>query len=113
MVGSVKGANVYKLESSSNNNSFLKSIETSKAGSSYLTVLNEIFDIEELFDVVTEQKFIKFYKYKKDILAGEESRIPNWLNLAKELSGMSIEVNDIVGRELRQVSRIMQKDLNI
>jgi hypothetical protein len=44
---------------------------------------------------------------------GNDDKTTEWLQLARHLMEKGIEVTDIVGMELRQISRILKMDLSI
>ncbi|MEZ4657479.1 MAG: AAA family ATPase [Caldilineaceae bacterium] len=110
VVASVSDAWVYRFDVK-DGQSQLASVEASKAGSSYVTVLDEVFGIDEFFDPETERDFDEFERLKQEVLKGNHSVIDELLAIAQRLSSKSIEVQDIVGRELRQLQRITQQDL--
>jgi len=112
VVSSVNGAYVYKL-SDTNDRIRLAGVEESKAGVSYPAVLDEIFGIEEYFDVETEKDFALFYRLKQKMLSGDDVHWEDFLNVSRKLSQKSVEVQDIIGRELRQLQRITGKDIEL
>jgi len=114
VVGSVSDAYVYKFKLKKGG-SHLDSVEESKAGSSVLLVLDEVFDIDELFDIETETQFDQFYQLRDEILQDKnnEDKIPAFLELARHLTQKGVEVTGVVGRELRQMSRIINRDLSL
>ena len=63
----------------------LETVEESKAGSSYSLVLNDIFTIDELFDIETESQFDHFYQLEDDIIEGHDEKIPLFLEVARQL----------------------------
>lgn len=105
VVASVSDAWIYKFVVQ-DGTSTLAAVEESMAGSSYPTVLDEIFGISEYFDVETEQAFTRFYAKKDSFLRGNGTTLPELLTVARQLSERGPEVKDIVGRELRQLERI-------
>jgi len=112
VVASVSDAWVYRFNVE-DGKSQLVSVEASKAGSSYVTVLDEVFGIDEFFDPATEREFEEFERLKQELLNGNSGAIDELLAVAQRLSNKSTEVQDIVGRELRQLQRITQQDLPI
>jgi predicted ATP-dependent endonuclease of OLD family len=114
VVGSVSDAYVYKFKLKKGG-SHLDCVEESKAGSSVLLVLDEVFDIDELFDIETETQFEQFYQLRDEILQDKnnEDKIPAFLELARHLTQKGVEVTGVVGRELRQMSRIINRDLSL
>jgi len=68
VVGSVSDAYVYKFKLEKGV-SHLNSVAESKAGSSVLLVLDEVFDVDELFDIETEAQLNQFYQLRDEIKA--------------------------------------------
>jgi predicted ATPase len=114
VVGSVSDAYVYKFKLEKGV-SHLDRVEESKAGSSVLLVLDEVFDIDKLFDIETETLFEQFYQLRDEIMRDKnnEDKIPVFLELARQLTQKGVEVTGVVGRELRQMSRIINRDLSL
>ncbi|EDN68363.1 conserved hypothetical protein [Beggiatoa sp. PS] len=112
VVGSVSDAYVYSFKLTENI-SILDKVEPSQAGNSYSLILETIFGVEESFDEETETQFRQFYQYRDDIMQGDDNKIEQWLQLARDMMTKGIEVADIVGMELRQMSRILDKDLSL
>jgi predicted ATP-binding protein involved in virulence len=112
VVGSVSDAYVYSFKLTENV-SILDKVEPSQAGNSYSLILETIFGVEESFDEETETQFRQFYQYRDDIMQGDDNKIEQWLQLARDMMTKGIEVADIVGMEVRQMSRILDKDLSL
>jgi predicted ATP-binding protein involved in virulence len=110
VVASVSDAWVYQF-AVTDGKSRLKNIEESKAGSSYATVIDEIFGIEEFFDVETENDLQEFERLKQELLHGNKSVMPDLIAIGQQLSAKSVEVQDIIGREVRQLERITKQDI--
>jgi predicted ATP-binding protein involved in virulence len=110
VVASVSDAWVYRFNVT-DGKSQLASVEESKAGSSYATVIDEIFGIDEFFDVETEKELQEFERLKQELLQGNKTVIPALTAIAQQLSTKSVEVQDIMGRELRQLQRITKQDI--
>jgi len=113
VVGSVSDAYVYTFQLKESGVSILDKVEKSQAGNSYSMILEDIFGVEESFDDETEAEFRQFYQLRDDIMHGDDEKINEWLQIARHLMEKGIEVTDIVGMELRQMSRILKKDLSI
>ncbi len=112
VVGSVSDAWVYRL-SLSDGKATLSEVTEAGAGSSYPTVLDEIFGINEYFDVETERDFAQFYQIREEILSGNTAHISEFSELGRNLALKSVEVRDIVGRELRQLQRVTGKEIRL
>jgi predicted ATP-binding protein involved in virulence len=110
VVASVSDAWVYRF-TVMDGKSQLAAVEESKAGSSYATVIDEIFGIEEFFDVETENELQEFERLKQELLRGNKSVMPDLIAIGQQLSAKSVEVQDIIGREVRQLERITKQDI--
>ena len=110
VVGSVEDAWVYKLKLEDGQIKNVPSPEESKAGDSISLILNEIFDIEEEFDVETEKGFAEFYQLKKQLLSGESKDFKKIEKKGEDLAKISLEVRDIIGREIRQLKKLIPSD---
>jgi predicted ATP-binding protein involved in virulence len=108
VISSISDAWIYKF-SLTNGKSRLSEVVPSKAGFSYPSVLDEVFDLAEYFDVDTENSFHQFYQIKNEILSGNTDNIQTFKDIGQQLSQKSIELQDIVGREIRQMERITGK----
>ncbi len=117
VVNSIDGAWVYKLEIE-NGKARLDSVTQSKSGRSYENVLREIFEIDESFGGETQTDLDLFYQYRNEILAGDESNESKFVKLAKKLAKesieqQSVELQSIIGFELRQVNKIKRKNYSV
>lgn len=114
VVGSVEDAFVYRLPDPQRTvcrdpaSAEVITPTPSAAGKSYQLILDEVFGIEEQFDVETEALLEKFYQLKKAYLSNpqDDSQL---VALAAELSSKGSEVATIVSMELRQITRLMKK----
>lgn len=112
VVGSVEDAFVYKLGEQDANG--LLRHESGGAGKSYEAILDEIFDVEERFDLETESLFKDFYKVRAGVLANkDEAALDRLAALAGRLIARGEEVAVIVRRELRQVERVIGKEVAV
>jgi predicted ATP-binding protein involved in virulence len=109
VVNSVDGAWIYMLKYE-NGISTSGSPEISETGKSYQLVLDEIFGIEESFGLETEEMLDEFYEYRKKIVSGESFDEAKFKLLIEKLWREGIEVQQIIGMELRQIKRLTQKD---
>lgn len=113
VVGSVSNAWVHRLTLDERRNAILEESKYIHTGQSYSSILEEIFGIEEEFDVETENQLLELEKLKNLILSGDETATTSFLDLVKELSSKSLELKDIVQRELRQLSRLTGKEFSL
>jgi len=110
VVASVDDAWVHKLELKDGRSTVAGSVQ-SMAGSSYPYVLDEIFGIDEYFDVETEAEFKRFYELRDEFLKNGNGSLEQLLELGTSLSQRSAETSNIIGRELRQLERITGQNI--
>ncbi|MEQ8168732.1 MAG: AAA family ATPase [Candidatus Eremiobacterota bacterium] len=110
VAGSVEHAWIYKLDIENGAGVLKERIET-QAGKSYPSIIDNIFGIDEYFDVETECQLDRFYNLRSELLNGNMHNYDEFVALARELAEKSVEVRDIIGRELRQFSRITGKEV--
>lgn len=114
VVGSVEDAWVYKLPEKGQQKERIIKPEHSGAGKSYQLILATVFDITKDFDDATEQVFDDFYRLRNLYMTNKvEADKAQLLKIARELIDKGEEVKAIVARELRQMSRLMQEDIDI
>ncbi len=105
VVGSVDNAWVHKLVLE-NGNAKVQSTTLSSASKSYELVLNEIFDIKEEFGEEVEQEFRKFYALRDKMQSKNFAKKKDFEEVTQKLlNRQSIEIQSIIGRELRQLER--------
>ncbi len=108
VVGSVEGAYVHKLILK-DGIAHAKPPRLTRTGESLSLILDEVFDIEDEFDLETEKELDAFYQLKEEILKGDVSHENDFIAQAQKLANKSEEIKDIVGREIRQVNRLANK----
>ncbi|MDA5536113.1 AAA family ATPase [Yersinia mollaretii] len=110
VVGSVEDAWVYRLPNPQRNTCLDSSVaETvspthSAAGKSYQLILEEVFGIEEQFDVETENLLSEFYQARDSYLQNPQDN-RHLMALADKLRAKSDELSTIIEMELRQITR--------
>lgn len=114
VVGSVEDAFVYRLPEPQRNicrdASVPENVQAVKsgAGKSYQLILAEIFDVEEEFDVETEQQLSRFKEaIRLHLLNPRDDTCV--MALAQTLSVKSEELTTLVSMELRQMARLLAK----
>ena len=117
VVNSIDGAAIYELKVEAGKAS-LGEVTESKSSRSYQNVLREVFDIDEDFGQPIQLDLDSFYQYRNEILAGNESNEDKFIKLAKKLAKESIEqesveLQSIIGFELRQINRIKGKNYSV
>jgi len=111
VVGSVADAWVYRLPEPGKGNGVIEGIP-SGAGKSYRLILDEVFGIDDEFDVETEILFDDFYRYRDTFLHNPQSP-QTLLDTAAKLAARGEEAAAIVGRELRQIARLSGQELHL
>ena len=111
VVGSVEDAWVYRLPEPGSGVKIIEGVQ-SGAGKSYRLILNEIFGIDEEFDVETEELFDEFYRLRELFLKDQQAP-QALLETAEKLAARSEETALIVARELRQIARVTGQELNL
>lgn len=111
VVGSVEDAWVYRLPEPGQGSGIIEGVQ-SGAGKSYRLILDEIFGIDDEFDVETEALFDKFYLYRDRFMKDQQGR-EALLETADKLTARSEEAALIVSRELRQITRITGQELSL
>ncbi|TAL45256.1 MAG: ATP-binding cassette domain-containing protein [Methylovulum sp.] len=109
VVGSVEDAWVYRLPESGSGTRTIEGTP-SGAGKSYRLILDEVFGIDDEFDVETEMLFDEFYRLKELFLQAPQSP-QTLLEAANKLAARGEEAALIVSRELRQITRITGQEL--
>ncbi len=105
VVGSTSGAKVYILDK----NGDVK-IEDSKAGYRYSYVADEIFGIDDEFDIKTEKDLDKFAELRDEVYILESfdsfDKKQEFLELIENLTSKSVSLQNLIGREIRQLEKV-------
>lgn len=117
VVNSIDDAWIYELKVR-DGKAELGEVSLSKSSRSYENVLREIFKIDEPFGGETQSNLDLFYQYRNEILAGNESNEDKFIKLAKKLAKesieqQSVELQSIIGFELRQINKIKGKNYSV
>jgi predicted ATP-binding protein involved in virulence len=117
VIGSIDDAWVYKFKLNENGKSVLDGEPfLTEDGKSYRHILEEVFDIDKHFGEAVEKKLEEFYKTRDAILKsknGTSASLKQLTKTSQELAEQSAELRAIVGSELRQLSRIINKEIAI
>jgi predicted ATP-binding protein involved in virulence len=89
--------------------SIVESINPSQVGVSYSAVLRDIFGIKSEFDVETERMLGEFHAAKTSLLEGSTTDRARVDELARKLAERGEELSSMIGFELRQLDRRLQK----
>lgn len=110
VVGSVDGAWVHKFKKDGAYAVLDGEPVLSEDAKSYDTILEEIFNVKERFGVQVEEDLKKFYQFKSKILGEEDFDIEPFLDLVSKLASESVELESMLGMELKQIKRLTGKD---
>lgn len=114
VVGSVDGAWVHRFVKKDGYSVLAGEPILSEDAKSYDYILEEIFGIKERFGVEVERKLAEFQQLKKEILKGSETVDTAYFRkLAGELAVQSVELESIIGMELRQLKRLTNQDFSL
>ena len=78
-------------------------------GDSYESALEDIQDVKQRFDPVSEALLDGFYKQRSAALAGDAIATTKARELVKDIARRSSELEDIIGRESRQMERQLKE----
>lgn len=104
VVGSVDDACIYRLPERGKQKNRVIQPMPSGAGKSYRLILEEIFGIEEEFDVETEKMFDEFYSEREQFMR-QPVNSAGLVAVGTRLAERSEEARTIVETELRQITR--------
>ncbi|MBC7977606.1 MAG: AAA family ATPase [Myxococcales bacterium] len=89
--------------------SVVDSVTAPQIGHSYTAVLRSIFGIDSEFDIDTEARLERFHAARQRLLAGDASARLDVDRLADELARRSEELREVVGLELGQLHRQLNR----
>lgn len=107
VIGSVDGAWIHKLKREGQKSVLDGPAILSEDAKSYRLILQEIFGIEDDFGPDVMKDLDIFYNWKNEILKGDKQLDDaEFLSFADSLAVQSMELQTIIGMELRQLNRI-------
>jgi predicted ATP-binding protein involved in virulence len=115
VVGSADGVWIHKLTTDGVNSTAHPPV-LSENSKSYQLILDEIFDIRERFGVDIEEKLREFQQIRNKLLhaatitAEDRTELKRLVDFFKKEN--SIEIDNIIGSELRQLSRILKENFS-
>ncbi len=115
VVGSVDGAWVHRFVKKDGYSVLAGEPILSEDAKSYDYILEEIFGIKERFGVDVERKLAEFQLIKKEVLKSPETAdLTRFKELIGELMNQnSVEIESIIGMELRQLKRLTNQDFSV
>jgi len=112
VVQSLENNNIIALQLDNNTNCVKIEQIANISGNSYESIINELFDEKSIFNVKIENLFNVFYQKRNEILRKEiDLKDDEFQKIVLNLRQKSEEVNNIVNRELRQISFLLQKNI--
>lgn len=112
VVGSIDDAWIYKFKKEGQYSVLDGEPILSEDGKSFQYILDETFDIQNQFGVAVEKDLLIFYALKSKILKLElDINDDEFVRLIKKLAEQSIELENIVGMEIKQLERMLNKKL--
>jgi predicted ATP-binding protein involved in virulence len=112
VVGSVDGAWIYKFKKEGKYSVLDGEPILSEDGKSFQYILDETFDIQNQFGIEVHKDLDIFYTLKSRILKQElDINDGAFVSLTKKLAEQSIELENIVGMEIKQLERLLNKKL--
>ena len=112
VVGSVDGAWIYKFKKEGQYSILDGEPVLSEDGKSFQYILDETFDVQNQFGIEVEKDLSTFYILKSKILKQElDLNESAFVELTRKLAKQSIELENIVGMEIKQLERLLNKKL--
>ena len=74
-------------------------------GDSYISVVEQIMGVKELFDTETEKLLADFRVERDQAIAGNEQALMRTRDLASKISSRGIELSYMMGKELAQLEK--------
>ncbi len=111
VVGSVDGAWVHKLKKVGAYAVLDGEPVLSEDGKSVRRILDEIFGINEQYGVAVENELKQFREFRQKIMLGQDYDTQVFDKLVKHLASQSTELEQLMGMEMNQRTRITQKTL--
>ena len=79
--------------------------KAASSGESYISVLEEIMGVSEWYGPDAEKSLADFRALRDQAYAGDQAAKEKAIKLAQEIGGRSMELNYMMGQELRQMER--------
>ena len=116
VIGSVDDAWIYKFKLDENRNSVLDGPPVrSEDGNSYRYIVESIFGIKKQFGEEVETKLDNFNTMRTEVLKNpsDTQLLKKLVKSSRELASQSIELQSIIGNELKQLSRILKTEITM
>lgn len=109
VVSSVNEGFIYKLTPDAQGAVTISEVLPASKGDSYISAVSEILGLSEWFDPESEKLLIEFRAQRDATLKGNIEAESNVRALADTLSSRSTELANIIGMEIRQFDRQLEK----
>jgi predicted ATP-binding protein involved in virulence len=115
VIGSVDDAWVYKFKLDEKGNSALDGEPfLTEDAKSYRYILEQVFDINKQFGIEIEKKLDDFYKIRDKVIKNSTTTsLRELMKISRELASQSIELRAIIGNEIKQLSRVLNKEISL
>lgn len=116
VIGSVDDAWIYKFKLDENRNSVLDGPPVrSEDGNSYRYIVESIFGIKKQFGEEVETKLDNFTTMRTEVIKNpsDTQLLKKLVKSSRELASQSIELQSIIGNELKQLSRILKTEITM
>ncbi len=115
VIGSVDDAWVYKFKLDETGNSVLDGEPfLTEDARSYRYILEQVFDINKQFGIEVEKQLDDFYKKRDEVIKKpSDSSLKELEKSSRDLALQGDELRAIMGNELKQLSRILKKEITL
>jgi hypothetical protein len=96
---------IHPLTMAANGSVRIEKSQPASEGESYISVVEDIMGVKEWYDPETEQLLAEFRTKRDAAYRGEAEALPLAQELARKIGGRSMELDYIMGKELRQMDR--------
>lgn len=110
VVSSINEGFIYKLIQDEHGEVIISEAIAASKGDSYINAVSEILGLSEWFDPESETLLAEFRKERDAALKGNREAESKARGLAESISGRSEELANIIGMELRQLDRHLEKN---
>ena len=110
LIASVNYGWIHPISLQTDGSARVESQVAASKGDSYITVLEDIMGLKELYDPETEKLLTAFRAERTAAYNGDNDAASRARDLAKSIGKRSLELDYMMGRELSQMDRQLSKD---
>lgn len=100
---------IHRLRVTKNGTVTLDEPKPVEKGDSYVTALSTVLEVSDWYDPENRKLLAEFRVLRSAALKGEDGAEPRMLEKAREIAGRGMELEQVVGAELRQYERQKQQ----